>query len=112
MIEMVDGPAIGITLFLKRAPLLLRVCFDPQTKQWDGLDQLADQPAACEQLHVYRRIGKPGALHIDESRKRCHWYAMAKYVYADPQPSDADMRDTKSWRAWALAHELEVTTEN
>ena len=65
MIRFTDGPAAGRTLMLQRAPLFLRVTYDPNRLKWDALDPLTDTPIAPEQITVYRRVGEPSAAYLD-----------------------------------------------
>jgi hypothetical protein len=101
MTRFLDGPARGVALMLRRAPLFLRVTRDADGN-WDALDQLRDMPDAGESIVVYRRRGKAGALHIDYTRKASAWFAVAEYELAAVQPADEAMRSTRSWRAWCV----------
>ena len=106
MIQFTDGPAAGRTLMLQRAPLFLRVTYDPNRLKWDALDQLADVPIAPEEITVYRRVGEPSAAYLDwteRGRRRGGKFAIATYVLASEQPDDATARDTKKWRKWCWA---------
>lgn len=100
MIRFVDGPAAGVTLMLRRAPLYLRVTKGPH---WDALDQLNDFPDPDEVLTAYRRVGTPGMVHIDFTRKRSAWFAVATYRVVPDQPPDRVVRSTYLWRAWCWA---------
>jgi hypothetical protein len=106
MVRFTDGPAAGRTLNLRRSPLYLRVTFDPATKKWDGLDQLSDEPAAGEQVIVYRRVGEPSVAFLDWSDatgRRCGGrVAMWSYELVQQQPEDAVLRDTAKWQAWCV----------
>lgn len=101
MIRFLDGPAAGLVLELKRAPPLLRVVRDP-AGAFDALDQLDDAPRPDESVTVYRRVGRPGSVHVDYCRpRRGVWYLTAAYEVCPDQPGDADARDTTRWREWA-----------
>lgn len=104
MVKFLDGPAKGLTLQLRRAPLYLRVT---EADGWDALDQLDDVPLGDETLTAYRRVGTAGTLHVDgrdkKGRRWGAWYALAEYRVAEPQPSDAVMRETAAWRKWCAA---------
>jgi hypothetical protein len=99
----VDGPASGTVLQLRRAPVLLRVVRG-HAGEWDALDQLEDVPRADETLVVYRRVGRPSRCHINAGRGRSGWYAIAEYRVVADQPTEDVVRDTRRWRAWALAY--------
>jgi hypothetical protein len=112
MVKFTDGPAAGVVLALKRAPLLLRVVRDPSKRPakgrspWDALDQLADTPQAGETIHAYRRIGKATRCHLLVSpRSASGWFAVAEYAAVEPQPDQATMTETATWRAWCLANQ-------
>lgn len=105
MIEFLDGPAAGQVLQLRRAPMLLRVV-QSRRGAWDALDQLDDEPQATERIYIYRRcVLKPvSKVHVLCSpRKGSGFYWMASYRYLPDQPSDADVRSTAAWQAWAIA---------
>ncbi len=105
MITFFKGPANGIVLDLRRAPLFLRVV-QKITKEFDALDQLDDEPTFSERLFAYRRVGKAGRVHIQHTykgKRTCGWYAMAEYRFVDPQPGDDVMRSKEKWQAWAKA---------
>jgi hypothetical protein len=99
-----DGPAAGQTLYLRRAPVYLRVAVGPKV-QVDALDQLDDEPADGEQLHAYRKVSDDGTAHVDSrdaktGRRIGRWYACATYAVADPQPDQDTMRSRDAWRGW------------
>lgn len=100
MIRFLDGPAETHALMLRRAPKHLRVVDGP--KGWDGLDQLSDTPAPNEQVFTYRREGGSGMCHIlIRSKTRSGgFFATGQYRFCDPQPTEAEMRETAAWRDW------------
>jgi hypothetical protein len=99
-----DGPAAGVVLDLRRAPLFLRAVCGPGGEPWDALDQLDDRPTPAEVVHVYRREGEPSHLHLlirgARSGRRSGYYTVARYRYVEPQPPADQVRDTAIWRAW------------
>lgn len=102
MIRFADGPAIGITLTLRRAPLFLRAVRSGRGG-WDALDQLHDECRASETPYAYRRIGPASRWRLKSQRRgQSGWFVAAEYRLCDPQPTSDDMRDTESWRAWCL----------
>lgn len=105
MIQFIDGPANGVTLNLRRVPVLLRVvCADGQ---WDALDQLHDTPKPTETVYVYRLVEKPSVVHVDsrgkDGRRRGQWLHYARYEYASLQPMREVLRNNVAWRAWCSA---------
>jgi len=96
-----NGPLGGGALMLRRAPLFLRVTRDAKGK-FDALDQLTDTPDPAEAIFVYRRKGKAGSLHIDYTRRRSAWFAIAEYELLPEQPVEEVMRSTEKWRAWCV----------
>lgn len=110
MITFLDGPAQGVTLMLRRAPLALRVVRGP--KGWDALDQLDDRPAAGEFVYVYVARHKPTSMHLlirGKGRRDGGWYQSCQYAHwPNPPPEDA-LRDNDAWRAWVMAHKDELS---
>jgi hypothetical protein len=106
MIKFHDGPAHGVTLYLRRAPFFLRVthCHESGKDKWDGLDQLEDRAEEHESLYLYRvRPIRMGMAFIDGTRngRRSGWSSViTEYDYVTPQPPDAIMRDDSTWCAW------------
>jgi hypothetical protein len=109
-----DGPADGVTLQLRSAPLLLRVTFNPhaRTYPWDALDQPEDTPKPHEQLHLYVRTGEPFFYHLSMRGKggkaASGYWNTAEYRYAAFQPEDAIMRQPKPWQAFVIGYESET----
>jgi hypothetical protein len=99
VIRFVDGPASEVVLTLKRAPLFLRVVRNSRTREWDGLDQLADTPGADEQIFVYLRLGEAGWMHINRGRKGSGIYAMGSYRYYRHEDG-TDLGDNAKWQSW------------
>ncbi len=101
MCWLVDGPAAGEKLMIKRAPLLLRVV-RASGGEWDALDQLHDVPEPDEAITVYRRVGRPSTVHVDAAKYH-GWFQIAEYRVIHPQPADQEIRSTTAWRRWAQA---------
>lgn len=108
MLRFIDGPADGVTMQCQRAPIYLRVvcsCPDFGALSWDALDQLGDQAAPGETIHVYRRVGEAGWLHYDgrdkHGRRFGRTIATGEYRYLAEQPSDEVVRDNALWQRWA-----------
>lgn len=102
MTRFLDGPAAGEVLMLKRAPVFLRVVRN-SAGAWDALDIPSDTPSADETIHVYRREGRPGWIHVNRSKKAGGHFTgtTASYRLIDPQPHDLTLRDRAQWEAWA-----------
>lgn len=103
MTKLEDGPAAGNVLNLRRAPLLLRVTITP-AGEVDALDQLDDEPAPHEAIHVYLLGREPMTGFVDGTDKRGrrfgHQITIAAYFHYERQPSDADARDSQRWQLW------------
>jgi hypothetical protein len=98
MTRFLDGPAAGVTLMLRRAPVFLRaVTTDGGT--WDALDQLDDSPQSTERIVVYRLDGEPTWCHI-RATKGGGVYRGGAYRVLEHQPADERVRSTAAWRAW------------
>lgn len=102
MTRFLDGPAIGKTLMLKRAPFFLRVTVSEsrEKKTFDALDQLEDQPRPNEDLFVYEMVGKPGSCHVRCGNGGSGFYMVADYKMVEVQPEDIILRDTAKWAEW------------
>ncbi len=114
MINFNGGPAGGVTLELRRAPLFLRVVID-EGDNVDALDQLADKPRPNETVYVYRRTKYDGPMFLCGRSKGhgCRVVSMATYEYYLPvfQEESVDLRDTAGWRAWCEAQDPKTDTE-
>lgn len=119
MIRFLDGPARDQMMILDRTPVLLRVTRCTVSGRWDALDQLNDRPASFEEIHVYRRDGKPGVMFLDYRTpggfRRGTRKKTATYRLLDEQPPDATLRDNAAWQAWcrqwAARNPAKETTE-
>lgn len=104
MVKFTDGPAAGVTLMLKRAPVLLRVVHSP-SGEWDALDQLTDIPAANETITVYRRDGDALPVHLNfgggKRGRASGFYQMATYRVMPAQPEAEHTRTNTAWQKWA-----------
>ncbi len=111
MAKFLDGPAGGVSLGCRRAPLLLRAVFNPRARKapWDALDLLEDAPKPHEKLTAYRRVSEPVRYHVlyGGSPRRGAWFTDADYRVVDPQPADEVLGDTNKWRAWCAENAKE-----
>lgn len=103
MIRFLDGPAAGVELQLRRAPLILRVVFNSRTKEWDALDQEHDRAKPHEQIFLYRGSSRPTPMLIRCSRpSRGGLYWTAEYRLWPAQPTDLELRDENEFNRWVL----------
>lgn len=90
-------------LLLKRAPHFLRAVQAPDGT-WDALDQLHDTPKPDETIVAYEMVGEPSWCHINARGKKGERtggvFHGGRYTVCDPQPTEAQLRDTPSWRLW------------
>lgn len=99
MTKFTDGPAAGITLMIRRAPLFLRVVQSREGK-WDALDQLADKPEPGETIHAYRKTVDNGHVHICRSGGMGGCFHMAEYEHVPEQPALPILQARSQWQAW------------
>ncbi len=103
MTKFTDGPAAGLVLSLRRAPIFIRVVVD-QRGEMDALDQLDDTAKPGEKIYAYELAEKsPGHVHLNRGGGKSGYYAMATYRFLPEQPRDDEMRTTDAWRAWTNA---------
>lgn len=100
MVTLRDGPVAG-KYMVKRAPLFLRAVITKGGNDKDVLDQPGDEPHGYELVHVYRRIGEAGNVHLNMAdRRRSGFYAMADYEWM-PDVDGERFRETITWQRWA-----------
>ena len=108
MVRLLDGPAEGNSLKLRRAPVFLRVVID-NDRSVDALDRLEDVPQDDESIYVYKiRPETFGRYHLlvrgKNARTHGGWWQSGDYDLFDDQPEDEILRDTAKWREWCLSH--------
>jgi hypothetical protein len=104
MIKLIDGPAAGTVLMLKRGPMFLRAVVNSKG-QWDALDQPEETVASGEVPHCYVASDQIGMCHIRSGKRGVSgFYAMGNYRLAAKQPSVEVMSDNAKWRAWCDAN--------
>jgi hypothetical protein len=108
MVKFNGGPADGMTLMLKRAPLWLRVVTDRAGSPAggvDALDQLEDVPNDGEEVFVYERRGGASSVHLrGRTRSISGWYVEAEYDHVPITPREqTEFRDTDAWHRWTKA---------
>lgn len=113
MTRFIDGPAKGISLSLRTAPIFLRVVhMDKAKREWDALDDYEDTPSPEETIHVYILAGTPGTCHIDgrdpKTGKRFgRWEVMAEYrIWRGGDPLEDEKRITELWQKWCARQEI------
>lgn len=103
MCQFVDGPAGGVYLNLRRAPLFLRAVRDAE--EWNALDQLYDRAKPDEKIYAYVLVDPPSSYHLlvrGKGKKGGGWFQHGQYTLVHPQPPDDVMRDNTKWRAWTV----------
>lgn len=104
MSRFLDGPAEGVEIVARRAPMYLRVVQDQVTLKWDVLDQPDDTPSPSELVFVYRRVESTfGAVQAcgRGNGGGCREYQHADYRHVEVEGEQ--FRDTGAWRHWALS---------
>lgn len=109
MIQLIGGPAAG-AYAVKRAPILLRAVTGPKGN--DVLDQIGDEPADDEDIHVYLlQPGTEGTVHLNTGRKKgSGFYATGIYHYL-AEIDGAPFRSQEAWRTWATDYALKIKRE-
>lgn len=110
MILLLNGPASGKMLSLRRAPRYLRVVID-QDGSIDALDQLDDQPKPTEVVYVYVLASDVSRGFACTRGKGCDPILSAEYMFRPQQPEDATLRDRCAWQRWCIAQARSKTTE-
>lgn len=108
-VRFLDGPAEGVSLGLRRAPMFLRVVVSPAGKV-DALDQLGDVPMPREAVHVYQGVeGKLFTFRGDvfvcvrgPGGSQQAGTAAGEYRHR-PDVDGELLRDTAAWREWCRA---------
>lgn len=104
MTKFEDGPAAGVTLMLRRLPMpiFLRVVVNRygEKKTWDALDKLDDEPAAGEDIYVYRKASSQGSVHLCMRGGRGGTFEQCTYRFVEPQPDNHTLRNQKEWQEW------------
>lgn len=104
MIRFLDGPASGVTLTLRRAPIFLRVVTKDGTN-WDALDEKGDEWRHGERVYVYILQDRPTAVHMKCARKAdSGFYAAGEYRHLDEEIAPGTLRDNESWTLWCRDH--------
>lgn len=104
MIKLTDGPADGLELEVRRAPLFLRVALTP-AGSYRGLTEQDDRVRPGETVTVYRREGRFAVKYRRAKRERgtkAGYFAEAHYRCLVVQPADAHTTENAAWRAWCV----------
>lgn len=100
----IDGPAKGVELLCRRAPIMLRVVQN-QHGEWDALDQPDDTVRPGEKVYVYRMVGEPTHMYVCRSPRRLSgMMTLADYAVLPDQPGDEHTRTNEAWAAWCDAN--------
>lgn len=108
MTTFLDGPAGGVELGLRRAPIMLRVTRG-RNGNWDALDQPDDEPRRNERIFVYHLVGQTTSVHICARGKggkalRGTWTS-GVYRHLTEHVADEHLRTTAAWAKWCDANE-------
>ena len=98
-----DGPAAGVSLMIRRTPLVLRLAQDA-ANDWDVLEQFTDKPDPGDKLYVYMRASTSAQVHLCIGG----WFSFADYRIAPEQPRDDQMRETPAWNEWCEANRTRI----
>lgn len=105
MSHFIDGPAKGVSLQVRRAPIVLRVT-QSSDGVWDALDQPDDEPRTDEAVYVYLLVSGISRCHIRATSKRASgFFESGHYRLLDPQPNDSEIRKTSDWKLWCEKNE-------
>lgn len=108
MIRFLDGPAQGIELECRRAPVMLRAVQN-RFGNWDALDQPHDVVRSSEAVSVYILATKPVFYPMRATiRELSGMWSKAEYKLWTPQPFEDRVRANNSWQRWALQHRAEI----
>lgn len=101
MTKFTDGPAADATLFIRRAPLFLRVAVD-RAGECRALDQLDAQPRPGDVCYVYVLAEPPPPpAHVRGGNTEFYGtFQQAKYRFWPDQPGPHHTQTTEAWRAW------------
>jgi hypothetical protein len=102
MVSFFGGPADGISLPLRSAPLLLRVAKSFKTGQWDALDNSELSRQVTDSIFVYILDG-PSTERFGNGKKISERgkFAVASYRHLCEEPINDDvLRDTAKFLEW------------
>lgn len=100
MVKIIDGPAAGARMLLKRAPKYLRIVIDQENKV-DALDQKDDEPSANERVYAYIMIeGTYFSGFVCGSTIASGFFVSAEYSICKEQPDDSTLRNLSKWEKW------------
>jgi hypothetical protein len=114
MMRFIDGPAAGVVLTLRRAPILIRAVFNgrKQKEQWDALDQPDDVPSPHEKIYLYIAADRPQSIHLSRRpRTASGWFWMGTYKYLQDAPPDEVLFDNEAYSAWCMANKDRLMPE-
>lgn len=114
MIAFLDGPAAGVRLQLRLAPMFLRVVTRnrDRSNMWDALDQPGDEPRRGETCFVYVLKAMPTRYFIRCSPPSAGGAFMSgEYVHLTERVPPAALRDNESWREWLRDNEQRLLPE-
>jgi hypothetical protein len=105
VISFTDGPADGVTLALRTAPVFLRVTRSTSGK-WDALDLRDDVAKPSETIFVYARVGEASGVRICARGRGGSairgWWANATYQHV-PGVEGELVRSNAAWQRWVYS---------
>jgi hypothetical protein len=100
-----DGPAEGLKLLLRRAPIFIRAVVD-EGGEMDVLDDPGDATRPGEVPYTYRRLNKPFTFFVSERGPRGNrtggQFVGADYALHEIQPDRGTMTDNARWQKWCV----------
>ena len=113
MITFRDGPAAGVRLQVRLAPMFLRAVSPTRARrEWDALDQPGDEPRRGEMCFVYVLNAMPTRYFMRCTPPSAGGAFMSgEYVYLREFVPQGAMRDNESWREWLRANEQRLLPE-
>jgi hypothetical protein len=104
------GMADGVSLSLRRAPIMLRVTKD-KAGNFDALDQVEDVARPGETIALYRLATAPTRGFLccrSRGKKNSGYFESGEYELIDNQPADEILRDNQRYAEWCDANQLDL----
>ena len=102
MLTLTNGPAAG-EYDCNTAPPHLRAVINPEGGKF-CLDGPEDRPQENEELHIYRRRGRPFTANICGRGRSGTVVMVAEYSLVDGLDGE-QLRDLAAWRLWCIQQE-------
>lgn len=109
-VRFTDGPAAGVCLQLRRAPVMLRMVRDRAGK-WDALNELDDEVRAGEEVFLYI-VESVSSYHLKSSmRGASGWWYSGSYRQFPEQVDREIRRNNRRWRDWCDENQGRITEQ-